>query len=84
MDEEPNKNFFGIKHLIPEHLNAVWELIRSLIMGYTLGPEYKEGWFSILFRVLGLAMPGVAAHCPTNYIDSVRLGKLRVIRMSSY
>ncbi|XWS19979.1 hypothetical protein CRYUN_Cryun31cG0062300 [Craigia yunnanensis] len=84
MDEEPNKNLFGITHLIPEHLNAVWELIRSLIMGYTLGPEYKEGWFSIFLRVLGLAMPGIAAHCPTNYVNSVRLGKLRVIQMSAY
>ena len=84
MDEEPNKNELGITYLIPEYLGAVWELIRSLTMEYTYGAEYKEGWFSILFRVLGLAMPGVAAHCPTNYIDSVRLGKLRVIRMSSY
>ncbi|XWS18749.1 hypothetical protein CRYUN_Cryun32bG0071600 [Craigia yunnanensis] len=84
MHEEPNKNDLGITYLIPEYLNAVWELIRSLTMEYTYGPEYKEGWLSILFRVLGLAMPGVAAHCPTNYIDSVRLGKLRVIQMSSY
>nr|KJB34919.1 hypothetical protein B456_006G090900 [Gossypium raimondii] len=52
MEEEPNKNFFDIEQLIPEHANA-------------------EGWFSILVRVLGLAMPGVSAH----YINSVRLGK---------
>ncbi|XVE51766.1 hypothetical protein DITRI_Ditri02bG0067200 [Diplodiscus trichospermus] len=84
MDEEPNKNYFGLRHLIPEHLTAVWELIRSLIMGYILGPEYKEGWFSICFRVLGLAMPGIAAHCPTNYVNSVRLGKSRFIQMSTY
>ncbi|KAG8483333.1 hypothetical protein CXB51_022521 [Gossypium anomalum] len=73
--EEPNKNFFDIEQLIPEHANAVWELIRGLAMGYTHGQDYKEGWFSILVRVLGLAMPGVSAHCPTNYINSVRLGK---------
>ncbi|XVF27168.1 hypothetical protein REPUB_Repub14bG0083300 [Reevesia pubescens] len=84
MDEEPNKNYFGITHMIPEHLNAVWELIRSLTMGYTHGPEYKEGWFSIFLRVLGLAMPGIAAHCPTDYVNSVRLGKLCAIQMSSY
>ncbi|KAK6264362.1 hypothetical protein SCA6_019796 [Theobroma cacao] len=84
MDEEPNKNDFGITHLITEHLNAVWELIRSLTMGFTHGPEYKEGWFSIFLRILGLAMPGIAAHCPTDYVNSVRLGKLRTIQMSSY
>ncbi|MBA0767355.1 hypothetical protein Gotri_016248 [Gossypium trilobum] len=75
MEEEPNKNFFDIEQLIPEHANAVWELIRGLAMGCTHGQDYKEGWFSILVRVLGLAMPGVSAHCPTNYINSVRLGK---------
>lgn len=84
MDEEPNKNYFGITHMIPEYLIAVWELIRSLTVGYTQGPEYKEGWFSIFLRVLGLSMPGIAAHCPVNYVNSVRLGKSRVIRMSSH
>lgn len=75
VDEEPNKNFFGIRYLIPEYLNALWELIRSLLMGYTHGPEYREGWFCTLVRVMGLALPGISAHCLTNYIDSVRLGK---------
>ncbi|TYG48943.1 hypothetical protein ES288_D10G055600v1 [Gossypium darwinii] len=75
MDEEPNKNYFGITHMIPEHLIAIWELIRSLTMGYTHGPEYKEGWFSIFLKVLGLSMPGIAAHCSVNYVNSVRLGK---------
>lgn len=84
VDEEPNKNFFGLRYLIPEHLNALWELIRSLTMGYTHGPEYKEGWFSIFVRIMGLAFPGVSAHCPTDYVNSVRLGKERTIQMSSF
>ena len=75
VDEESNKNFFGIRYLIPEYLNALWELIRSLLMGYTYGAEYREGWFCLLLRVIGLALPGISAHCLTNYIDSVRLGK---------
>ncbi|KAL4290780.1 hypothetical protein GQ457_14G007750 [Hibiscus cannabinus] len=83
-DEEPNKNYFGITNFIPAHLNAVWELMRSLAMGYTYGPEYKEGWFCILFRVIGLFIPGVSAHLSTNYVNSVRLGKSCGIRMSSY
>lgn len=75
MEEEPNRNYFGPRYLIPEHLNAIWELFRGLTMGYTHGPEYKEGWFSILLRVVGLVLPGLSAHSPTDYINSVRLGK---------
>ncbi|GMI77824.1 Oil body lipase 1 [Hibiscus trionum] len=83
-DEEPNRNYYGIINIIPTHLNAVWELMRSLVMGYTYGPEYKEGWFCIFIRVFGLLIPGLSAHCATNYVNSVRLGKSRGIRMSSY
>lgn len=75
VDEEPNRNFFGMRYMIPEHLNAFWELIRSSTMGYTHGPEYKEGWYSILLRIMGLALPGISAHCPTDYVNSVRLGR---------
>ncbi|CAL5361062.1 unnamed protein product [Camellia sinensis] len=83
VEEEPNRNFFGIRYMIPEYLNAVWELIRSLIMGYTHGPEYKESWLSVLLRIVGLAMPGISAHSPTNYINSIRLGRNSAIPMSS-
>ncbi|KAI3923778.1 hypothetical protein MKW92_047611 [Papaver armeniacum] len=62
LDEEPNPNFYKIKFLILEYLNAAWELARSLIMGYTHGPEYKEGWFCIFLRLMGLALPGISAH----------------------
>ncbi|KAF8403406.1 hypothetical protein HHK36_011508 [Tetracentron sinense] len=41
VEEEPNRNYFGILYLIPEYLNSAWELVRSLTMGYTHGPEYK-------------------------------------------
>lgn len=75
MEEEPNRNFFGLRYVIPEHLNAVWELMRGMAMGYIYGPDYKEGWFGLLARVLGLGLPGISAHCPTNYINSIRLGK---------
>ncbi|KAI8544781.1 hypothetical protein RHMOL_Rhmol08G0321600 [Rhododendron molle] len=83
VDEEPNRNYFGILYLIPEYINAVWELIRSLIMGYTHGPEYKEGWLSVGLRVVGLAIPGISAHSPTNYVNSVRLGRDRTIPMAT-
>lgn len=83
VDEEPNRNYFGILYLIPEYINAVWEFIRSLIMGYTHGPEYKEGWLSVGLRVVGLAIPGISAHSPTNYVNSVRLGRDRAIPMAT-
>ncbi|KAK2654646.1 hypothetical protein Ddye_014502 [Dipteronia dyeriana] len=84
MDEEPNPNFFGFRYLFLEYLNAVWELIRSITMGYKYGPEYEEGWFSILMRIMGLVLPGVSAHSPTDYVNSMRLGKERVVQMSSF
>ncbi|KAF8029226.1 hypothetical protein BT93_E1787 [Corymbia citriodora subsp. variegata] len=75
MEEEPNRNYFGPRYLISEYLNAIWELFRGLTMGYTHGPEYEEGWFSILLRVVGLVLPGLSAHSLTDYINSMRLGK---------
>ncbi|KAK0595758.1 hypothetical protein LWI29_009727 [Acer saccharum] len=84
VDEEPNPNFFGLKYLFLEYLNAVWELIRSFTMGYKYGPEYEEGWFSVLMRIMGLVLPGVSAHSPTDYVNSMRLGKKRIVQMSSF
>ncbi|KAH9665522.1 triacylglycerol lipase OBL1 [Citrus sinensis] len=60
------------------------DMVPSLTMGYTHGPQYEEGWFSIFARILGLAFPGISAHCPTDYVNSVRLGKERTIQMSSF
>lgn len=84
VDEEPNRNYFGIRYLLPEYINAYWELIRALTMRYTYGPEYEEGWFSVLLRVVGLAFPGISAHSPTDYVNSVRLGKEQTVQMSSF
>ncbi|KAJ6342397.1 hypothetical protein OIU78_010343 [Salix suchowensis] len=84
VDEEPDPNFFGLRNITSAYLNAIWELIRSSIIGYTHGPEYKESWFMMLARITGLALPGIAAHCPTNYVNSVRLGKERAVQMSSF
>ncbi|RWV97799.1 hypothetical protein GW17_00039393 [Ensete ventricosum] len=75
VEEEPNRNYFGLRYLLPEYMNAVWELIRSLSMRYAYGTEYKETWLSICLGIYGLLMPGVSAHSPVNYINSVRLGR---------
>ncbi|XP_055826103.1 triacylglycerol lipase OBL1-like, partial [Solanum dulcamara] len=73
--EEPNRNFFGLRFVLPVYLNAGWEFIRSFIMCYIYGPEYKESWESVLFRMMGLFLPGISAHSPVNYVNSVRLGR---------
>ncbi|KDP40612.1 hypothetical protein JCGZ_24611 [Jatropha curcas] len=83
MEEQPNPNFFGLWYIMPLHLNAAWEILRSIAMGYTHGPEYREGWFSTFYRLIGLALPGIAAHSPRDYLNSVRLGKERSLHLSS-
>ncbi|KAJ8553193.1 hypothetical protein K7X08_023871 [Anisodus acutangulus] len=75
VDEEPNRNYFGLRFLIPLYLNAGWELIRSFAVGYMYGREYKECWESVMLRALGLFLPGISAHSPVDYVNSVRLGR---------
>ncbi|KAH7848876.1 hypothetical protein Vadar_009607 [Vaccinium darrowii] len=72
--EEPDKNYFSLLWAIPKILNAVWELIRSFIIPYIYGPDYKESWFMKLVRVFGLLIPGLSAHCPQDYDNATRLG----------
>ncbi|KAK4361730.1 hypothetical protein RND71_016971 [Anisodus tanguticus] len=75
VDEEPNRNYFGLRFLIPLYLNAGWELIRSFAVGYMYGREYEECWESVMLRALGLFLPGISAHSPVDYVNSVRLGR---------
>nr|XP_043637549.1 triacylglycerol lipase OBL1-like [Erigeron canadensis] len=74
MEEEPNKNYFSLVWVIPKYLNAFWEIIRSFILPYWKGKEYKENHIERFFRMVGLIIPGLAAHGPKDYIDVTRLG----------
>ncbi|XP_050234292.1 triacylglycerol lipase OBL1-like [Mercurialis annua] len=83
MDEEPNPNFFNLTRIIPMRLNALWELVRSLLIRHTHGPDYEESWFCTLARAAGLLLPGISAHSPIDYVNSVRLGRERVTPTTS-
>ena len=76
LPEEPNKNYFSLLWVLPMIMNAIWELIRGFIMPYMVGPDYKEGWFPRMWRVIGLVVPGLSAHSPRDYVNSTRLGSL--------
>ncbi|KAF5201161.1 alpha/beta-Hydrolases superfamily protein [Thalictrum thalictroides] len=74
VEEEPNKNYFSLFMVVPKILTALWELIRGFIIPYVKGPDYQEGWFLKVFRVIGLILPGLPAHSPHDYVNSTRLG----------
>ncbi|CAI9777464.1 unnamed protein product [Fraxinus pennsylvanica] len=76
--EEPDKNYFSLRWLILKIINALWELIRSFIIPYIGGADYKEGGFLRLLRVIGLLTAGLPAHCPQDYVNATRLGPLDV------
>ncbi|XVE55881.1 hypothetical protein DITRI_Ditri03aG0192700 [Diplodiscus trichospermus] len=76
LPEEPDKNYFSLKSVFPKMVNAKWELLRGFIMPYIVGPDYKEGWFLRMWRMIGLVVPGLSDHCPQDYVNSSRLACL--------
>ncbi|KAJ4840852.1 hypothetical protein Tsubulata_029322, partial [Turnera subulata] len=68
--EEPDKNYTSTFAPIARFFVAIWELIRSFILPYKIGPEYEETWFLKLLRWYGLILPGLIAHNPQDYYVS--------------
>lgn len=80
--EEPNKNYFSPLRTIPMMVNAFGELVRSFTIKHSKGPDYKEGGLMRVFRVIGLAVPGMPAHSPQDYVNATRLGSSKVFQKS--
>lgn len=74
LKEVPNKNFFSPFFALGMWMNAIWELIRSLLMAFLYGVCFKETMLTIMLRIVGLVFPGVSAHMHVNYVSAVRLG----------
>ncbi|KAK1383275.1 phospholipase A1-IIbeta-like [Heracleum sosnowskyi] len=68
--EEPNKNYFSPVYMIPQTLNAIWELIRGFYYTYSKGPNYKEPGILQVLRFIGLAIPGLPAHMLKDYVNA--------------
>lgn len=73
LEEQPHKNYISMFALIPRFLNADWELVRGFILPLIKGSEYKESWLLVLLRLWGLAVPGLSAHNPQDYVNATRL-----------
>ncbi|MCD9643622.1 hypothetical protein HAX54_031237 [Datura stramonium] len=76
LEEEPNKNYFSLLWVLPKVLNAGFELIRSLILPWIKGSDYKQSWSQIILRMVGLVIPGLSAHGPVDYVNLTRLGSI--------
>ncbi|KAK8495968.1 hypothetical protein V6N13_103488 [Hibiscus sabdariffa] len=74
--EEPDKNFYPWTMTLPKMMDAVWEFIRSFILPYRHGPEYKETLLMRLTRIGGFVFSGMSNHMPQDYVNSTRLGTL--------
>ncbi|CAA7024536.1 unnamed protein product [Microthlaspi erraticum] len=75
-EDAPNANYFSLLWLIPKLLIGAWEFLRSFIIQFWKGKEYKENWIMRFLRVVGIIFPGVTNHLPFDYVNTTRLGGL--------
>ncbi|XP_054820813.1 triacylglycerol lipase OBL1-like [Prosopis cineraria] len=70
VEEELNKNYFLPWAMMSMMINAAWEIMRSFIIGFKYGPNYREGWLLRIFRIIGLAVPGLPNHLLQDYANA--------------
>ncbi|EYU44404.1 hypothetical protein MIMGU_mgv1a024416mg [Erythranthe guttata] len=73
LEEEPWKNYFECGEFVNKRVDAMWEVVRGIVLPHMFGPEYKEGLLLLMFRMGGLVFPGLPAHGPQDYINATRL-----------
>ncbi|XP_057779527.1 triacylglycerol lipase OBL1-like [Salvia miltiorrhiza] len=81
VEEEDDDKYFSLLYVVPKVLNAVYELIRSLMLPWIKGEEYREGWFMKLFRLTALVTPGLTDHFPLEYDNITRSQKIGLINI---
>ncbi|KAK4712197.1 hypothetical protein R3W88_006710 [Solanum pinnatisectum] len=74
VSEEPDRNYFCVRSLISKRVDALWELVRSFLLPYLYGTEYRENLLLQALRLYGLVFPGMPAHGPQEYINAICLG----------
>ncbi|XP_010276758.1 PREDICTED: uncharacterized protein LOC104611428 [Nelumbo nucifera] len=82
LKEEPNKNYFDPKYHLPMYFYAWLDIFLALFVGIYEGRDFHESFTSILFRIVGLYIPGVSCHSPRDYVNDARLGKLNLVKKS--
>ncbi|KAG6421660.1 hypothetical protein SASPL_118217 [Salvia splendens] len=73
VEEEPLKNYFDLWSMVSKRVDAMWEVVRSFLLPRMFGPDYKEGFVLLMFRMFGLLFPGLPDHGLQDYINSTRL-----------
>lgn len=75
VNEVPNPNYFDPLTTPQMYLVAWLDLFKALFIGFVEGPDFKEGIVSILYRLFGIVVPGIAFHSPRDYVNAGRLAK---------
>ncbi|KAL1564141.1 triacylglycerol lipase OBL1-like [Salvia divinorum] len=73
VEEEPLKNYFDLGSMVTKRVDAMWEVVRSFLLPRMFGPDYKEGFVLLMFRMSGLLFPDLPDHGLQDYINATRL-----------
>ncbi|KAL2906250.1 putative feruloyl esterase A [Bienertia sinuspersici] len=69
-------------NFVVARLSAIYEFERGFFIGFTRGPDYREGWALTLIRLVGIVVPSIVNHVPQDYVNSTRLASKDVFEHS--